>query len=115
MTFTAGNKAIRYHLDNREDLHLFEKVIIMDEPTASISVQAIAELLDLVKELKQHGVSQILISHRLEDIMKVADRVMVLRRGQRVDVCPISEVCLEDIIHLMVRGKEGTILAAEAV
>ena len=81
------------------------KVIIMDEPTASISVQAIAELLDLMKELKQHGVSQILISHRLEDILMVADRVMVLRHGRRVDVCSVAEVCLEDIIHLMVRGK----------
>ena len=91
------------------------KVIIMDEPTASISVQAIVELLDLMRELKQHGVSQILISHRLEDILAVADRVMVLRRGRRVEVCNVPEVGLEDIIHLMVRGKEGAEVEAEIV
>ena len=84
------------------------KVIIMDEPTASISVQAISELLDLMRELRQHGVSQVLISHRLEDILSVADRVMVLRRGRRVEVCNVCDVRLEDIIHLMVRGKPET-------
>jgi ABC-type sugar transport system ATPase subunit len=81
------------------------KVMILDEPTASISVQAIAQLLDLMRELKQHGVSQVLISHRLEDVLKVADRVMVLRLGRRVEVKRVADTHLDEVIQLMVRGR----------
>jgi ABC-type sugar transport system ATPase subunit len=81
------------------------KVMILDEPTASISMQAIAQLLELMRELKQHGVSQIIISHRLEDILKVADRVMVLRLGRRVEVKRVADTHLDEVIQLMVRGK----------
>ena len=60
------------------------KVIIMDEPTAALSVAAIGQVLDLIKELKAQGCSIIIISHRLEDIFQVCDRVMVLRHGRKV-------------------------------
>jgi ABC-type sugar transport system ATPase subunit len=60
------------------------KVIIMDEPTAALSVSAVGKVLDLVQELKAHGCSIIIISHRLEDIHQVGDRVMVLRHGRKV-------------------------------
>lgn len=60
------------------------KVIIMDEPTAALSVAAIQQVLDLVKELKAQGCSIIIISHRLEDIYQVGDRLMVLRHGRKV-------------------------------
>jgi ABC-type sugar transport system ATPase subunit len=66
------------------------KVIIMDEPTAALSVAAIGQVLDLIKELKAHGVSMIIISHRLEDIYQVGDRVIVLRRGRKVADRPIA-------------------------
>jgi simple sugar transport system ATP-binding protein len=60
------------------------KVIIMDEPTAALSVAAIDQVLELVRELKAQGASIIIISHRLEDIYQVSDRMIVLRQGRKV-------------------------------
>jgi ABC-type sugar transport system ATPase subunit len=66
------------------------KVIIMDEPTAALSVAAISKVLDLVRELKAQGASIIVISHRLEDIYGVSDRLMVMRQGRKVRDCPVA-------------------------
>lgn len=66
------------------------KVVIMDEPTAALSVAAIGQVLDLVRELKTQGVSIIIISHRLEDIYQVGNRVVVLRHGHKVADQPVS-------------------------
>jgi simple sugar transport system ATP-binding protein len=67
------------------------KVIIMDEPTAALSVAAISKVLDLVRELKAQGASIIIISHRLEDIYSVSDRLMVMRQGRKVRDARITE------------------------
>lgn len=66
------------------------KVIIMDEPTAALSVAAISKVLELVRELKAQGASVIIISHRLEDIYSVSDRLMVMRNGRKVRDCPVE-------------------------
>jgi simple sugar transport system ATP-binding protein len=66
------------------------KVIIMDEPTAALSVAAISKVLELVRELKAQGASIIIISHRLEDIYHVSDRMIVLRQGRKVRDCPVT-------------------------
>lgn len=66
------------------------KVIIMDEPTAALSVAAIDKVLDLIRELKSQGASIIIISHRLEDIYRVSDRMMVLRQGRKVTDTPVE-------------------------
>jgi ABC-type sugar transport system ATPase subunit len=66
------------------------KVIIMDEPTAALSVAAIGKVLDLVRELKALGSSIIIISHRLEDIYQVSDRMIVLRHGLKVSDTPVE-------------------------
>ncbi len=66
------------------------KVIIMDEPTAALSVAAIHQVLDLIEQLKREGASVIIISHRLEDIYRVGDRVMVLRHGRKVADIPVE-------------------------
>lgn len=66
------------------------KIIIMDEPTAALSVAAIGQVLDLIRELKTQGCSIIIISHRLEDVFAVSDRVMVLRQGRKVADRPIG-------------------------
>ena len=60
------------------------RVIIMDEPTAALSVAAIDKVIDLIQQLKEQGASIIIISHRLEDIFRCGDRVMVLRHGRKV-------------------------------
>jgi len=69
-------------------------VIIMDEPTAALSVAAIDKVLELVRELKAQGSSIIVISHRLEDIYQVSDRMIVLRQGRKV-----SDTAVEGDIH----------------
>jgi ABC-type sugar transport system ATPase subunit len=66
------------------------KVIIMDEPTAALSVAAIDQVLELVQELKAQGSSIIVISHRLEDIYRVSDRMIVLRHGRKVSDTPVK-------------------------
>jgi ABC-type sugar transport system ATPase subunit len=70
------------------------KVIIMDEPTAALSVAAIDKVIELIRELKAQGSSIIIISHRLEDIYRVSDRMMVLRQGRKV-----SDTLVEGDIH----------------
>jgi ABC-type sugar transport system ATPase subunit len=66
------------------------KVTIMDEPTAALSVAAITKVLDLVRELKAQGASIIIISHRLEDIYQVSDRIIVMRQGRKVCDRPVT-------------------------
>jgi simple sugar transport system ATP-binding protein len=66
-------------------------VIIMDEPTAALSVNAIDQVLELIRSLRdEHDASVIIISHRLEDIYRVGDRVMVLRHGRKVADRPVE-------------------------
>jgi simple sugar transport system ATP-binding protein len=60
------------------------KLVLLDEPTASISVRQVAEVLDLMRRMRDHGQSVIFISHAMPHIFAVADRITVLRRGQKV-------------------------------
>ncbi|TIL66871.1 ATP-binding cassette domain-containing protein [Mesorhizobium sp.] len=60
------------------------KLVLMDEPTAAISVRQVAEVLELIRRLKAQGVGVMLISHRMPDVFAVADRIIVLRRGSKV-------------------------------
>ncbi|MEP3279596.1 MAG: ATP-binding cassette domain-containing protein [Stappiaceae bacterium] len=60
------------------------KLVLMDEPTAAISVRQVAEVLALIKRLKETGHAVILVSHRMPDVFDVCDRVVVLRRGSKV-------------------------------
>jgi simple sugar transport system ATP-binding protein len=59
-------------------------IVLMDEPTAAISVRQVAEVLDLIRRLRDHGIAVILISHRMPDVFAVSDRIVVLRRGTLV-------------------------------
>ena len=60
------------------------KIVMMDEPTAAISVRQVAEVLDVIRRLRDHGISVILISHRMPDVFGVSDTIAVLRRGELV-------------------------------
>ncbi len=82
------------------------KVIIMDEPTASLSVAAIGKVLELIKQLKDHGASVIIISHRLEDILEVSDRVMVLRQGCKVGDLKNDGLENQDLVAYMVGARD---------
>ena len=80
------------------------KVVIFDEPTANLSVTATNRLLETMLELKRHRVSQIIISHRLNDIFEVGDRVMVLKRGRNVGERAIAETNEKEVLELIVSG-----------
>src|SRR5512142_729263 len=82
------------------------KVIIMDEPTASLAVREVGKVLDLVRTLRDHGVSVILISHRLQDIFSVAHRVMVLTHGEVAGDREISSTTMDEVVGMMV-GSRG--------
>ena len=60
------------------------KIVLMDEPTAAISVRQVAEVLNHIKQLRDKGIAIVLISHRMPDVFTVADRVIVMRRGRKV-------------------------------
>jgi simple sugar transport system ATP-binding protein len=80
------------------------KVIILDEPTANLSVMATNRLLETMAELKNHGVAQVIISHRLQDIFEVGDRVMVLKRGRNVGERYIKQTNVDEVLGLIVQG-----------
>ena len=87
------------------------KVVILDEPTANLSVTATAQLLDTMLELKSHGVAQIIISHRLNDIFAVGDRVMVLKRGRLVGERVIKQTSEDEVLGMIVQGGEAVAAA----
>ena len=81
------------------------KIIAMDEPSATLTDHELENLFALIRSLKAQGVSIIYISHRLEEIFQIADRVTVLRDGQLVATKDVADTDREDIIRMMV-GRE---------
>jgi len=77
------------------------KLVLMDEPTAAISVRQVAEVLALIKRLKDTNHAVILVSHRMPDVFEVCDRVAVLRRGHKVADKPINETSPEEVTGLI--------------
>ena len=83
------------------------RVLIFDEPTASLSQREVVNLFRVIRELKQQGAGIIYISHRLEELFQIADRVTVLRDGSVVETLPMAGVDPAALIRLMV-GREAT-------
>lgn len=81
------------------------RIVVMDEPTASLSETEVAHLFQVIRELKTQGVGIIYISHRLEELPEVADRVTALRDGRLVGTRAMSEVNRVELIQMMV-GRE---------
>jgi simple sugar transport system ATP-binding protein len=77
------------------------KIVLMDEPTAAISVRQVAEVLNLIRRLRDHGIAVVLISHRMPDVFAVADRVVVLRRGKKVADKAIADSSPEEVTGLI--------------
>ena len=86
-------------------LSLDAKILVMDEPSATLTPQEVERLLDVVRELKSHGIGIIYITHRLDEVFAVADRVMVLRDGQHVGSHDVKEVNRTQLIEKMVGRK----------
>lgn len=77
-------------------------LLIMDEATAALTVKETERLFQFIRDLRARGVGIIYITHRLEEIFRIADRVTVLRDGRYVATYPIGEVTMDDLIRLMV-------------
>ena len=78
------------------------KIIVMDEPTATLTEHEVERLFKIMKDLKKKGVSIIFISHRLDEVFEVADRVTVLRDGKKVGSGMVKDFTRDDLIRLMV-------------
>jgi simple sugar transport system ATP-binding protein len=83
------------------------KLVLMDEPTAAISVRQVAEVLELIRRLKAQGVGVMLISHRMPDVFAVADRIIVLRRGSKVADKEAGNTSPEEITGLITGAIRG--------
>ena len=90
------------------------KLVILDEPTAALGVTQTRVVLDLIKRLKSQNIAVIVISHNLNDVQSVADRIAVLRLGRLVAVGPASQYDAESIVDLMTTGTSKRLAAAPA-
>ena len=88
------------------------KVLIMDEPSASIAQAEVANMLRIVRQLKSQGVTIIYISHRMEEVFEISDRVSILRDGKFIGTNRIGDVSTQELINMMV-GRELTMTYPE--
>ena len=84
------------------------QLVIMDEPTAALGVSQTAMVLDLVKTLRDNGIAVLLISHNLNDVFEVADRVAALYLGRMARVAAVSELERQSVVELITTGKTST-------
>jgi ABC-type sugar transport system ATPase subunit len=80
------------------------KLVIMDEPTAALGVAQTGMVLDLVRRLADQGLAVLVVSHNMNDVLRVADRVAVLYLGHVVAVRPVAELDLQIVVDLMTTG-----------
>jgi len=78
------------------------RILIMDEPTSSLTLNEVAELFRLVRRLREDGTAIIFISHRLEELFEIADRVTVFRDGSYIDTRSMQDISRDELIRLMV-------------
>lgn len=82
------------------------RLVIMDEPTASLGASAIAKVRETIGRLRRHGVAVIVISHRLEDVFETADQVVVMKHGHVVGTRRVSDTGSDEILHMIVAGRD---------
>ena len=83
------------------------KIVLMDEPTAAISVRQVAEVLNLIRHLREQHIAVVLISHRMPDVFAVADRIVVMRRGRKVADKPVAASSPEEVTGLITGAIES--------
>lgn len=91
------------------------QIVIMDEPTSAITNREVEVLFSKIAELKKKGVSIIYISHKMEEVFRIADDITVLRDGKTVETHPASEIDLDKVIALMVGRKMDNVYPKEEV
>lgn len=83
-------------------LSMQSRIIIMDEPTSALSENEVKRLMQIMRDLKAQNLSVIFITHRLEEVMEICDRITVLRDGQNVGSSDVADITTDDIIRMMV-------------
>ena len=78
------------------------RILIMDEPTSALTLKEVDELFEIVRRLRENGAAVLFISHRLEELFQIADRVTVLRDGAYIDTRPMAGVTQSELIRMMV-------------
>src|SRR5947209_10018812 len=91
------------------------RVLIMDEPTSSLTLREVEDLFAIVRQLRQAGTAIVFISHRLEELFALADRVTILRDGAYVGTRDMSSVTTEELIRMMVGRTLGELFPKQAV
>jgi len=93
----AISRALRWQAD----------IIIMDEPTAALGVKETAKVLELIRELHDQGVTIIIVSHNMKDVLAVANRVTILKNGVKVGECLTDDLTAEELAHMIATGNLG--------
>ena len=88
------------------------RLVIMDEPTAALGVAQTAMVLELVRRLAHRGLAVLIISHNMNDVFQIADRIAVLHLGRMVAVRPAAELNTQIVVELMTTGRSGPIASA---
>jgi D-xylose transport system ATP-binding protein len=83
------------------------KVVLLDEPTAALGVAQTAQVLDLIRTLREHGLAVVVISHNLADVFQVADTIVVLRLGRQVGVLDAKQTSSEDVVAAITGAKSS--------
>ncbi|MFL6296131.1 MAG: ATP-binding cassette domain-containing protein, partial [Actinomycetes bacterium] len=83
------------------------KVVLLDEPTAALGVAQTAQVLDLIRTLRDQGLAVVVISHNLADVFAVADTIVVLRLGRQVGVLDAKETNSDDVVATITGSKSG--------
>ncbi|MBO0750905.1 MAG: sugar ABC transporter ATP-binding protein, partial [Bradyrhizobiaceae bacterium] len=111
-TLSVGN---RQRVEILRALSQDARILIMDEPTAALTEYDVKRLFDIVRRLKARGVAVIYISHRLDEIFAIADRVTVLRDGAHVATKSVAETDSAELVHLMVGRRIESLFPKVAV
>lgn len=88
------------------------RIMIMDEPSAALGAAESATVLELIRSLRAHGVSVIVISHRIPEIIELADRILVMKGGRRVTVVDAATTSVIECVNLIVSGLPSTGIAS---
>jgi D-xylose transport system ATP-binding protein len=88
------------------------KILIMDEPTAALGVHETEMVADLIKELKAQGLGIFLISHDTREMMELCDRVAVMKNGKMIGMERVEDVTEDDILSMIILGKNPKAVAA---
>jgi D-xylose transport system ATP-binding protein len=91
------------------------RLVILDEPTAALGVAQTAQVLELVRQLADHGLAVVMISHNLNDVFAVADHIAVLYLGRMVAQVPATEVTQAQVVELITGGRSGELGDAAAL